>query len=83
MASLGHNELMEKTVVWYFNALWTEWKTVGILQQHFQVRWILAWKFFHFDSNFTEVCPQSPIDNESALVQVITWSMMIQYIDTI
>ena len=30
-------------------------------------------KLFHFDSNFTEVCSKSPIDNKAALVQEMAW----------
>ena len=35
----------------------------------------LEWKWLNSDSNFTEICSQSPIDNKPALVWVMAWRL--------
>ena len=61
MASLDLNEL----TIWGMN------KMAGTLQQHFLMRF-LDWNWFYFDWTFTEVW-EYPINNMSALVQVMAW----------
>ena len=33
----------------------------------------LVWKFINFESNFTKCVPKGPVDNKTALVQIMAW----------
>ena len=48
-------------------------KMAAISQSVFSNAFSWMKRFFYFDSNFTEVFPKGPIDNTSALVQVMVW----------
>ena len=49
---------------------WTKWPLV--CSRHFEVQFY-EWKVLYFDLNLTEYIPKGPIDNNSALVQVMAW----------
>ena len=34
---------------------------------------LCEWKSWYFDLNFTEVCPNGPVDNKPTLIQKIAW----------
>ena len=60
------------STLWSLEHIGPETKWPPFCRGHFHMHF-LQWKWLNFNYIFAEVCPQGPINNISALVQIMAW----------